>query len=76
MSNHPKCENCIHWSAETNWLGNFKTEACNGLRKYISAGANWIADETSIETPHDFYCTLHERKEKWSFGPPPKVGED
>lgn len=76
MSNHPRCENCLHWQIDEHVIDEFEAPICSLITDKFMSGTDSYKQSIGIRTPKDFYCTLHERKEKWEFSAPPKVGED
>lgn len=55
-----RCQICTHWEQlpENNgYIDEWKNRGhCDGLRDFLSSGADWMVDETSIVTPPNFYC--------------------
>lgn len=68
-----RCKNCIHWEQFpehipiNHWQDIFekrdeKVGHCDGMRMFLTSGAQWMEDETAIITPENFYCSNYGAK--------------
>lgn len=64
-----RCKNCVYWEQlpvqndARIIMQNTPTEGqCDGMRIFLSSGAQWMEDETTIITPESFYCSNYRAK--------------